>query len=203
MSEKKLSLDIYVLGKCKILIDILKLCSLNELNDILLNKYIPLYIVLMMSVAFVMVSLFWFFLDHGFVLSKISYAIPIFIGCSQILLESFPLIMKSGRINETVNRLESVVRTRKFPLINFNFSRLRFKSFFFSGCEKSLNAYAIYEKCEQENIFIATVLFKSVVTALIVMFSINSLLPISYWLIGFPSPELWILPFPAQLIFFH
>lgn len=117
MLNKKSLSDINVLGKCKILIEISKLCDLHGSNIVTLDKYILLFIALMMLVAFVMVSLFWFIFDHGFILSEVSYAIPIFIGCSEILLESFPLIIKNQRINETVNRLQSIVRTRKFPLI--------------------------------------------------------------------------------------
>lgn len=116
MVDKKLSINIDVLVKCKILIKTLKLFNFHELNTISFNKYIIFFIALMTSVVFVMGSLLWFLLERGFVLSEVSYAIPIFIGCSQILLESFPLIIKTKRINDTVNRLQSVVKTRKFPL---------------------------------------------------------------------------------------
>lgn len=42
--------------------------------------------------------------------------------------------------------------------------------------------------------------FKAIISALILIFSIVPLMPISYLLIGFPEPELWRLPFVTQLM---
>lgn len=72
----------------------------------------------------------------------------------------------------------------------------------FSGCEKSIEAYKIYVECEQNNTFIATIVFTNVIVTLITLFLIVPFLPISYLLIGFPKPELWILPFATQLVTF-
>lgn len=64
----------------------------------------------------------------------------------------------------------------------------------FPECEKSTQKYEIYQKCEQKLIFIEKIILKAVVVDLVSVLIFTGLLPISYVIIGYPSPEKWIMP---------
>lgn len=67
----------------------------------------------------------------------------------------------------------------------------------------SADSVKIYEEAEQNNIKLIQNIRKFVIIGLISCYLPSLLVPISYLVIRFPEPDLWILPFPVNFIQFH
>lgn len=106
MSNKKIMIE--VLGKCRLSIDIFKQCNANLLNIVLtiLNTII---------FSFTLFLIIWFCFDHSFNLNEVSFALPVYIGGTQVFFVCISLIRKVEIICETVNYLQNVVEKRKNP----------------------------------------------------------------------------------------
>lgn len=65
----------------------------------------------------------------------------------------------------------------------------------------SADSVKIYEEAEQNNMKLIQNIRKFVIIGLISCYLPSLLVPISYLVIRFPEPELWILPFPVNFIF--
>lgn len=113
MQKKKKSIE--VLGKCKMLIEILRLFKVNRLNIVSNdNLYTVLVTIPAVMLILLMILLIWFCSDYKFNVNDVSITMSVFIGSGQILLTSFPLIKETDLMIETVNRLQVLVEKRKF-----------------------------------------------------------------------------------------
>lgn len=109
---------IEVLGRFKVMIKVLKLCNLNVSNVRSLDIFYKFLITIpMLAFLLTLFMVTWFLLDHGFILDEILYAIPVFLGISQIFPVSVSLISKKEIIYEAVNHLQVLIGKRNISSV--------------------------------------------------------------------------------------
>lgn len=104
---------IQVLFKCRKMINILKLYKLNVSNILSfdnLNTFLVTIPVLLNIYTFILLT--WFLFDHGFILSEISFTMPIFLGSCQILHVTFQLITRKKTVYDAVDHLQTLIEKR-------------------------------------------------------------------------------------------
>lgn len=71
-----------------------------------------------------------------------------------------------------------------------------------TGCNRSQQAYGIYNRAERQHEFVTAILCNGSAAIAVTAYSIPALLPVSYAIFGYPGPEAWTLPLETQSVTF-
>lgn len=152
----------------------------------------------------------WYLLETGAMLETIVVSLPLLMGLLQTTTSFIAMLIRNRIIIEAINRMQNVVDQRKYQIIHFylfNLTRenhiLAYYAFFvcsmFSeGCSSLDHCSQFYAYIEEKCAFFVAIVIKLAIVVNIIMFSISSLLPISYAIFGYPPPQLWTLPLQTQ-----
>lgn len=142
-----------------------------------------------------------------FDLNEVSTAFAICIGSSQLQLIYLSLAGNRPTTFKIMNKMQSIVDDRKTRRIKlfvclffFGHEICNFlgKSCYPIGTRKSSKAFKIYEQAEGLNRIMHVKIRKFVIIGQLVTYLPATLVPISYLILGVPSQEEWMLPFPVR-----
>lgn len=116
----------------------------------------------------------WFPFERGNNFNGIVVAIPLSVSAFQLEITLIASIAKNRIITDTIERVQELILQR-------------FES-----------SHNIYELVERRHTVATMGIVKLSIGMTAMMFLLSAMVPISYAIVGSPSPQQWILPFEAQ-----
>lgn len=196
------SRHIKILKDCRFYLAKLYLC--NNTPICIANQSIPFALITMLCLLPQSITLFLLIRAVyivNFDLNQVSSAFAISIGVSQLELIYFSLAAN----RPTILKLRTQCKVSLMIVRNVLISAFFFYEFanIFPpiGSQTSLKTFEIYQQAEEFNRNMSEKIKKFVVIGLFASYFPATLVSISYLIVGFPSQEKWMLPFPVRQYF--